>query len=122
MICENNGPVTAPLAKQCPPAPAKEEETQSQNCKLGCSNGDCHSHNVLGECTYTVKWVTPKATLGNADVTTLRIFAGEKVKFTSAGHFSPHNLIDMHSADVLESCNFNSSTEVGNVEDLNVGK
>merc|ERR1719440_1455540 len=102
MICENNGPVTAPLAKQCPPAPAKEEETQSQNCKLGCSNGDCHSHNVLGECTYTVKWVTPRPQMGNANVSTLRIFARERVKFLSQGHMYPHNLHDMKSATNLE--------------------
>jgi plastocyanin len=115
-------PPTAPTTAQCPALPDTTPEQQSESCKLGCSKGECHSHNVLGVCNYTVQWITPSAKMGNAEVKTLRIFAGESVKYTSLGHAFPHNLVAMETKAKLESCDFSAKTVVGDVGQLKMGK
>lgn len=113
---------SSPTAAQCPEEKANDNSAMDENCVLGCSKGECHSHNIMGVCTYPMFWVTPRPKLGNADVNRLLLFVNESVKFYSAGHMFAHNLIDMGAAEKLTSCDFAGTTEAGNVEELNAGK
>lgn len=120
-ICESGSAPAVPSEEQCP-AVTTIDGSQPANCPLGCSQGQCHSHNILGECKYNVAWITPRAMVGSANVTSLQIFLGETIVFSSAGHIWPHNLIDMKTSAKLEACDFENTTEVGNVEEMRVGK
>lgn len=114
-------PAEVPDKSQCPPTEDKDAPKQNPNCVLGCSNNECHSHNVLGECTYTLEWITPHPKVGYANVTLMRIFAGESIYFTSKGHIWPHNLVDMKTDAHLQSCNFDGTEQIADVGMMRTG-
>jgi len=119
------GPPKAPAPEKCPPKaePAAEEDKQPESCKLGCLNGECHSHNIFGECSYKVHWITPFPTLNGAKVTKLILFKGDKVNFGQpADHQMVHNMFDIKDADHLAKCDFTDATELANVEHIKIGK
>mmetsp|Transcript_397 Transcript_397/g.1363 ORF Transcript_397/g.1363 Transcript_397/m.1363 type:complete len:651 (-) Transcript_397:103-2055(-) len=110
------------VSTQCPDeaaAPAPGESPES--CFLGCAGEECHSHNVFGECTYEMRWVTPKPMISSKEVTSLILFKGEKVHFTSQGHMWPHNVVQMGSAAHLENCDFEGGTQILTVEEVLAG-
>jgi hypothetical protein len=117
------GPAKAPA--KCPPKAeaAAEEDKQPESCKLGCLNGECHSHNIFGECSYKVHWITPFPTLNGAKVTKLILFKGDKVNFGQPmNHQMVHNMFDITSAENLAQCDFTGATEIANVEHIKIGK
>mmetsp|Transcript_54530 Transcript_54530/g.100920 ORF Transcript_54530/g.100920 Transcript_54530/m.100920 type:complete len:645 (+) Transcript_54530:53-1987(+) len=124
---ENCSDVTSPqmpnASTQCPDETVEPGtgEPAPASCFLGCSGEECHSHNVFGECTYTMRWVTPKPLMSEREVTSLILFKGESVLFESAGHLWPHNVAEMASATHLENCDFEGSTQILTVEEVQAG-
>lgn len=119
-------PVNLPSGDQCPikvdaGGNLGIEVQQPESCKLGCSkDGECHSHNVLGECTHELEWsLSPK--FGGATVTKVTIFKGDKIKFTAFADQLAHNLFEMKDEASLEDCSFDDSTSLAGVEEINIG-
>ena len=72
---EDTSTIELPKEDECPPLPLADDIVQQpEGCVLGCgSNGECHSHNVFGECTHDLDWsIEPK--FGDAPVKNLVIF------------------------------------------------
>jgi hypothetical protein len=117
------GPVE-PTEEQCPDESSAGVARQPESCMLGCNDGDCHSHNIYGECTYELEWRVPHPMLNGANVTKMLLFKGDKVIFKKGGEFD-HNLVDMKTATALENCDFADvnieTNEVGNVEEVRAG-
>jgi plastocyanin len=112
-----------PSEAQCPneTQAASAWEQLAESCSLGCSSEECHSHNIFGECTYPMQWVIPKPHINDYNVTSLILFKGEKVHFTSAGMTglnSVHNLMMMESESKLELCDFSGSTQILSVGEV----
>jgi len=112
-----------PFDSQCPPVKSTEQEAQPAGCVLGCTvAGECHSHNVFGECTHQLEWgLTPK--FGEAEVKELIIYKGDSVSFNmpqDQNNFV-HNLFELANLEHLEQCNFDDSLAVANVEEIRLG-
>merc|ERR1719491_444417 len=79
----NQAPIELPYGDQCPP-PDQDSGIidQPESCVLGCGkDGECHSHNVFGECIHELEWsLSPK--FGEANVTKVIIFKGDMVRFS----------------------------------------
>jgi len=110
-----------PSEEQCPPPlDDSEEEAQPSSCDLGCdSEGECHSHNVFGECTHVLDWSLERK-FGDAPVSNVVIFKGDKIRFDSPGDLA-HNLFEMADAPALDSCDFMGATVVASVEEVFIG-
>jgi len=116
-------------ATQCPNEAAVGDANaggeQSESCALHCTREECHSHNIRGECSYVMRWITPKPMLTVGDrginVTSLILFKGDTVLFTSANHFWPHDLVRMESKAHLDTCNFAGMSQILTVEELRAG-
>jgi hypothetical protein len=109
-----------PRDTQCPDETTVGIRVQPESCQLGCVNGECHSHNIFGECTYDLEWRTPHPVLGHSNVSKLVLFKGDSVFFKKAG-WSDHNLVEAQSAEHLEKCDLRQHTERGNTEDIKGG-
>ena len=111
-----------PTEGQCPPSTGSTDlETHPSSCVLGCnSQGECHSHNVFGECTHTLEWDhEPK--FGEAAVSKVIIFKGDKIEFGYSGGGLAHNLFEITDELSLDQCNFVGATAVANVEEVFIG-
>ena len=124
-ICNDNShPVELPSGDQCPPGDDSngiDNIEQSESCKLGCdANGECHSHNVFGTCTHSIEWgLTPR--IGEASVSKIIIFKGDKILFTAPEDTLVHNLYELSNEIALQQCNFEGSTPLANVEEISIG-
>jgi len=114
----DNSPIELPSGDQCPPIDEdSDEEEQPESCALGCNiEGECHSHNVFGECTHLLDWtLTPK--FGEAEVSNVIIYKGDKIKFTAPDNLA-HNLYMMADESSLEQCTFEGSTTIADVGEI----
>ena len=95
--------------------------SQHESCALGCSkNGECHSHNVSGQCTHELEWsLTPK--FGDAKVSKVIIYKGDKIKFTAPADQLAHNLFELENEASLQQCSFEASSSLAGVEEINIG-
>lgn len=118
--CKNySAPILLPSGDACPPEPSGNDINQPASCALGCNNGgECHSHNVFGECTHLLTW-TLEPKFGEANVNYIVIFKGDKIRFTSAT--TTHNLYKLMDKNALEECSFQGSDELAGVEDISIG-
>jgi hypothetical protein len=115
---EPNATMLEPAIDQCPPIEDDSSNTQPASCALGCSkNGECHTHNIFGQCTYQLNW-SLQPTFGNATVSKVKIFKDDKINFQAD---SIHNLFGMPSQESLDQCAFDNATALSNVEELLVG-
>jgi len=117
------GPPQQP--QKCPVFKEAEADAvkQPESCKLGCLGGECHSHNIFGECSYKVDWITPMPLLNGAEVSKLILFKGDRVSFGQPiDHQMVHNMFDMNSAEHLAKCDFAEATELADVSDVRLGK
>lgn len=116
-------PVTLPQSDKCPSTSDADvnEVQQPESCALGCGkDGECHSHNVFGECTHELEWsLSPK--FGDANVTKVVIFKGDTIKFTGIADQLAHNLFEMKDEAALDGCSFDDSTSLAGVEEINIG-
>jgi hypothetical protein len=122
--CEDPDNATlGPAEELCPPIPEPDgTEAQPSSCALGCdSDGECHSHNVFGECTHLLDWsLNPR--FGEAEVSRVVIFKGDKISFRYLSDTgSAHNLFEMATGESLEQCDFSDATAVANVEEIGIG-
>ena len=81
----------------------------------------CHSHNILGDCDWTVDWVlSPK--LGDANMTKIVMFKGDTLTFRhSMNDNLAHNLFQLSDGAVLEACAFDGASELANAVDVSIG-
>jgi len=113
----DDSPIELPAGDQCPPIiDGLDEEKQPESCALACNReGECHSHNVFGECTYLLDWtLTPK--FGEAEVSKVIIFKDDKIKFKAPDNLA-HNLFEITNESDLEECNFGGSSNLAGVEE-----
>eukprot|EP00957_Ditylum_brightwellii_P157736 12005967-Ditylum_brightwellii.AAC.1 len=122
----NESPIDLPSGDECPSASGpgetgSGENDQPESCDLGCSkDGECHSHNALGECTHALEWsLSPK--FGEADVAKVIIFKGDKIRFTAAMDQLAHNLYELKDEDSLAQCSFDGASSVAGVEEISIG-
>ena len=120
----NQFPIGLPQGEECPPTRSSNEidlAPQPESCALGCSkDGECHSHNIFGECTHQLEWsLTPK--FGDADVNKIVIFKGDKIRFTAPADQLAHNLFELKDEDSLQECNFDGASDLAGVEEINIG-
>ena len=114
-----------PSGDQCPPESDPDGDdtniNQPESCNLGCdAKGECHSHNVFGVCTHSVEWgLVPK--IGDANLSKLIIFKGDKIKFSDPQDTLAHNLYELTSEMALDQCDFEGSTSLANVEEISIG-
>jgi predicted nucleic-acid-binding Zn-ribbon protein len=123
-VCSTNTSASdVPTDDQCPNETSSDggTGTQSESCALGCSGQECHSHNIFGQCSYTMQWITPLPQMHGANITSLILFKGDKIKFTSKGHQWPHNLAELPSAMHLDTCNWEGFTQVLSVSEVAAG-
>lgn len=120
-ICNNSAPIDLPSGDACPNITAPSENDQPDSCALGCNKeGECHSHNALGECTHFLHWgLEPK--FGEAFVKNIIIFKGDKIRFTSASDNLAHNLFKLKDDNALKECDFQGSEDIANTLDVSIG-
>lgn len=118
-------PISLPQGDKCPPPPSDgnggNKPKQPESCNLGCGmDGECHSHNVFGECTHELEWsLMPK--FGEANVTKVVIFKGDKIRFKAPNDQLAHNLYEMKDDAALAQCAFDGSKSLAGVEEVNIG-
>ena len=119
----NNTAIALPQGDKCPPSGGDvgDKPRQPQSCQLGCGkDGECHSHNVLGECIHELEWsLMPK--FGEANVTKVVIFKGDKIRFKAPNDQLAHNLYEMRDDAALAQCAFGESKSLAGVEEVNIG-
>jgi len=115
-------PISLPQGDKCPPSPSdRNGGNQPESCNLHCGmDGECHSHNVSGECTHELEWsLMPK--FGEANVTKVVIFKGDKIRFKAPSDQLAHNLHEMKDDAALAQCAFDGSKSLAGVEEINIG-
>jgi len=121
--CDGASPIELPQGDSCPPAMDNALGLEvSESCTPHCGrDGVCHSHNILGDCTFTVDWVlAPK--LGDANVTKLVVFKGDTLTFRhSTADNLAHNLFQLLDGPALDVCAFDGASELANVEEVVIG-
>lgn len=110
-----------PTQDQCPVTDNSTDSSGSvlenpEGCELGCSLGECHSHNVFGQCYHQLTWgITPQA--GKANVTSLVIFKGDWIIFQSSPQDPfDQSLYELRDESALQQCDFSDATLVANLE------
>jgi len=111
-----NNPTDYPSDEKCPVLNLKEDKNP-ESCDLGCdTEGECHSHNVFGECTHLLDWgITPK--FGEAAVNRVIIFKGDTIRFTASSNV-PHNLFEFTDKTASDQCDFSSSSILADVGEI----
>ena len=107
-----------PTEDQSPPVVTNGSggnKVQPESCNLSCSKGNCHSHNVFGNCIHDLTW-SIEPFFGDAAVSNVVIFKGDSITFNSKGDQLAHNVYEITNAEMLETCDFSNSMEVANVE------
>ena len=122
--CDGEEPAAPPAGDACPPAAsaAAAAVEVSESCTPHCGrDGVCHSHNILGDCVWTVDWVlSPK--LGDANMTKIVMFKGDTLTFRhSMNDGLAHNLFQLSDGAALEACAFDGASELANVVDVSIG-
>ena len=124
----NSSPIPLPGGTKCPRFIDVDDNdsaggNQAQNCNLGCTtDGECHSHNVYGECTHVLDWsLEPK--FGNAPVKNVIIFKGDTIRFKSDdGDNLVHDLYQLVDDDrSYQECDFVGSKSLAGIEDISIG-
>jgi len=109
-----------PSGDMCPSPDVTDDDVQQERCALGCSSqGECHSHDVFGDCTYLLDW-NIDSFFGGASVDSVTIYKGEKIRF-KAPAIMPHTLIKMTDEESLNQCNFAGSANIANVGEIFLG-
>jgi len=119
----DSSPTVYPSGEECPSitSDTSQEIDQPESCTVHCdSEGECHSHNAFGGCTYSLDWAIPEPKFGEATVKHIVIFKGDTIRFTAPDNM-PHNLYQMTTSDSLDACDFEGSVEVANVGDIFTG-
>jgi hypothetical protein len=120
-------PIELPEDDKCPTMPSFGDDViqQPDSCALGCgSNGECHSHNVFGECsTHMLDWTLLEPMFGEAAVNRIVIFKGDKIRFTydMQDELAHNNLFERSGESALDTCNFAGSTNLAGVEEIQIG-
>jgi len=123
---EDSTPIPLPEGEGCPDLSSLFADptfiNQPSSCAMGCSStGECHSHNVFGECTHVVDWaLNPK--VGDANVTEVVIFKGDKIRFVHLiDDGLAHNLYMLADEMSINTCNFTGAQEVALVGEIKIG-
>jgi len=115
----NTDIIKYPSEDMCPPLD-NDDDDQPEICDLACNNqGECHSHNVFGGCTYSLDW-NIDSKFGDASVSRVIIFMGDKIRF-SAPATLPHNLFELTNESSLDQCDFTGSTSIALVTEIFAG-
>lgn len=120
----NANPPPPPAAEQCPPVStsAPGEAPQPESCKLGCAKGECHSHNVFGECRYAIDWTGQAAKLNGNAVNTMILFKGDTLTFSSGSDEQMvYSLARLSDEAKFDACDFAGSASVALSEELDLG-
>jgi len=122
--CDESNPIELPQGDNCPAVVNVTDQPLelSESCTPSCSNdGVCHNHNVFGGCNWTVDWAL-EPRLGEAMVKKIVLFKGDTVQFKhSANDGLVHNLFQLLDESALDTCAFDGSSELANVEEVRVG-